>query len=118
MIALISYEHRSQFSYIYAYTDPEMSPFYSLTVEYTEMRPYYGLISNVGFGVPYVMTVLFAGGLTDSIKDTRQRAVLFSTVSIGWSLATFTSGYFDSFGAFVASRAIQGGLMAFEIPLG
>lgn len=106
IIGLISYQQRFAISYVYAYQDATGDPFYSLALEYPETQQYYGLLAGVVLNLPYCIVGLFAGALTDRVKDVRQRAILFSVISIGWSLAVFGSGYIDAFSAFVIGRAL------------
>lgn len=121
LIGLLSYQQRLALPFVYAFKGSEGSiddKFFSLSASYPELDATYGLVSGLVYNLPYVFFGLLAGSLVDNVQDPKNRAKLFSLVSIAWSLTSIASGTIDSFGAFVSMRFLMGTFNAFENPLG
>lgn len=116
--SLFSYQQRMAIAYVFAYKDPTFDPYFTLAADYPQLESLYGVLANFALDLPYCAIGFIAGPLADQITSGKQRAMIYASVSIAWSFATFGSGYFDAFWAFAIGRMLQGALMSFNSPFG
>ena len=111
LVLLISINNEWQYFFL-AYANgfqglgiQENNPMYEIKEAFPPLQEYYGLLSGLGYIVPFVGFGFLVGSLSDQVKS---RKTFMGLAVLTWSGCVALTGFTDSFTVFVLMRVLLG----------